>query len=219
MEKPNKYDEGTKKQGRLHEDSALKKIGGDAVNLNDIAGLGHKGYQFPTFDISSSTELTSVKSHVSMPGQISEQDINCYKTDFKKMLGHNRNGPFPMGEDVKNIASLAENGHPVPTKLQGADQTKIVEYLQHETVMRIPDDHVEKMQSIITADAKQIPENFYLPGSPTEEQLSALGNRIQGSGLSSSETAEIMQNKGDSITPEKESQPDTQYDYSSGYSI
>ena len=219
MKEPNKYDEGIKKQGRLHEDSALKKIGGDAVNLNDVAGLGHKGGQFPTFDISSSTELTSVKSHVSIPGQISEQDINSYKTDFKKMLGHNRNGPFPMGEDVKNIASLAENGHPVPTKLLGADQAKIIDYLQHETVMRIPDDHVENMQSKIIADAKQIPQNFYLPGNPTEEQLSTLGNRIQGSGLTSSETSEIMQIKGDSLTPDEQNQPEEDYEYNTGYGI
>lgn len=213
MSNTNKYESGIKKQGRLHEDAALRKIGGDAVNLNDLekskapevfenahgvivpGGFGHRGAQYPTFDLSSSTEFTSVKSHISQPGQLTEQDINLYKADFSKMLGNNRayaNGLSPLQQDAQNIVMLEKNGIPIPNELKGASQEKVVDYLQNETIMRIPDDHVEKMRETIMADARQIPEKYCLPEDPSEDQIAALGNRLQGTGLTTSETAELM---------------------------
>ncbi len=76
------------RQGRMHEDAALETVGGDAVNLDDFVsehandaasseGVRHfQGGRFPTYDITSSTELASVKAYTSGGSEPSKQDID-----------------------------------------------------------------------------------------------------------------------------------------------
>ena len=169
-----KSDGFIKRQGRLHEDLALEMLGGDTVNLNDMKIPGLIGGNYPTFDLSSSSELTSVKSHISKPGTISPEDKKAYKADFAKMLGWGERafdeGLSPIERDAKQISELPGR-IPIPTELSGASPDEIVKYMQDKTVMRIPDDHVEDVRQTLKVDIEKLPGNYFLPDNPTEEQI------------------------------------------------
>lgn len=198
MSKPNQRNGYIQQQGQMFEDTAVKTIGGDAKNLNEEAAEGKIGHQYPTFDVSSSTEIASVKSHITEPGKITDQDIAAYKSDFSKMLGWDRaydRGLSPMEQDAERIENLPDS-QPVPAELKGADRGKIVDYLEHRTVMRIPDDHVEAVRQGIKADIdKGLQGNYFLPDNPSEEQIQSVLNRVQGAGLTTTECAERMQSQ------------------------
>jgi hypothetical protein len=186
---------GIKTRGKLHEDAALKSIGGDAYNLNGKAANGMVGNQFPTYDICSSTELASVKSHLSQPGACPPADIEAYKADFSHMLGWDRayeRGLSPLEQDAERISNLSAKGFAVPAELKGAGQDQTVDYLKNNSILRIPDDHVAPVKAALDNDIRSLPENYFLPAEPSDEQVQAVLNRIQGTGLSSSETAQLM---------------------------
>ena len=181
---------GIQKQGWLHEESALKMIGGDAVNLNhhpELTGMGIRGGNYPTFDIFSSTEICSVKSHINNDGGA---NIQNYKSDFSEMLGWGKafdGGLSPLEQDAQRITECATRGIPIPNELISADPDQVVSFLQENTIMRIPTDHVEAVRSALVADAKQLPGNYFLPEDPSEAQLQSLADRIQSTGLSGAE--------------------------------
>jgi hypothetical protein len=183
------------KQGRLHEESALKFMGGDAENLNNnpkLEGMGLHAGNFPNFDIFSSNEICSVKSHLNQDGT---PNIQSYKNDFSKMLGSEKayaDGLSPIQQDAKRIAECATKGVPIPTSLVGGSQEKIVSYLQENSIMRIPSDHVEQVRAALVDNAKQLPANYFLPENPTDTHLQSLADRIQSTGLSSEETLKIL---------------------------
>ena len=184
-----------KTQGDLHEKAALKTMGGDAYNLNREAASGVVGHQYPTFDICSSTELASVKSHISQPGQCTTSDIAAYKADFNHMLGWDRayeRGLSPLEQDAERLSSLPGKGFAVPSAINGVGQEGTVNYLKNNSIMRIPDDHVTPVRQAMEQDVRALPENYFLPENPTDEQVQGVLSRIQGTGLSSIETARQM---------------------------
>jgi hypothetical protein len=177
----------------MHEDAALMKIGGDAKNLNGDAAHKMRGGQYPTFDISSSKEICSVKSHISQAGGPTQQDLAAYKTDFSHMLGWGRayeNGISPKEQDAERIAILAKQGTPIPGELKEADTEQVASYLQNKSIMRVPENHVDEVRDFLAKDVRKNPENYFLPPElePTDEQVQAIANRIQGTGLTSDET-------------------------------
>lgn len=184
-----------KTQGQLHEEAALKTIGGDAYNLNGEAASGMLGNQFPTYDICSSSELASVKSHISQPGQCTASDIAAYKSDFSHMLGWDRayeRGLSPLEQDAERVCSLTGKGFPTPSEIKSAGPEQTVNYLKKNSVMRIPDDHVQAVRQALEPDIRSLPENYFLPADPSDQQVQAVLKRVQGSGLSSTETARLM---------------------------
>lgn len=180
-----------KEQGNLHESAALKSIGGDAINLN-----GNVMENFPTFDISSSQEICSVKSHISQDGVLTDQNISSYLHDFEHMLGWDRDMAYneldgkllPIEQDAKRIAELQGRGAPIPESLSNASSDQIVDYLKHDTVMRIPQDHVSAVQDEIERKAREIPENYYLSNPPTDNEITVLRDRVKPTGLTAGET-------------------------------
>jgi hypothetical protein len=182
-----------KEQGSLHEVSAKNIIGGDAINLNDLAT------NFPTYDIASSTELASVKSHMHIGTEPTSQDINLYVHDFNHMLGWGRdyvNRLDPIQQDAKNIAEIRGRGAPIPEIIKNADQQEIGEYLKHNSVLRIPDDHVESVQKALEAKILEFPENYFLDANPTNEQIQSVLNRVKGTGLTSAQTLDQLVQDG-----------------------
>jgi len=178
-----------KEQGSLHEISAKNVIGEDAVNLNDLAK------NFPTYDISSSNEIASVKSHMHYGTELTGQDINYYIHDFNHMLGSGRayeDGLDPIQHDAKNIASIRDIGAPVPESLQGANQQEIGEYLKHNSVLRIPDDHVDPVQKALELRIQEFPQNYFLEPNPTGEQVQSVLARVKGTGLNSAQTLDQL---------------------------
>lgn len=179
-----------KEQGDLHESATLKSIGGDATNLNDVKK------NFPTFDISSSQEICSVKSHISQDGALTEQNVNSYFHDFEHMLGWGRDLTYneldgkllPIEQDAKRIADLRERGVPIPESISNASSDQIVDYLKHDTVMRIPQDHVSAVQDELERKAREIPENYYLSNPPTENEITTLRDRVKSTGMTAEET-------------------------------
>jgi len=195
MLQKNKNETGIQKQGLLHEESALKLIGGDAENLNNnpkLEGMGLHSGNYPNFDIFSSNEICSVKSHFTQDGA---PNIQSYKNDFSKMLGSGKpyhDDQSPLALDAKRISECAAKGVPVPDEIKEASQEQVVQFLKEKSVIRIPSDHVESVREALVNDAGQLPEKYFLPENPTEEQLRSLGERVQSTGLSSSETFEQM---------------------------
>jgi hypothetical protein len=208
------YDRLKKLQGVIHEVSASNIIGGDAVFLDEIAKTakqeGFKGYpggSFPTYDISSSSEITSVKSHLSGGDKITEQDIQAYLREFNEMLGHrvsNDKGIAPIQQDAKRIIYLRDLGVPVPTEINNASQQEVVDYLRHKSIMRIPDDHVEAVKQRLYEIVQKDPEKYFLPSNPTNEQIESVTERIQQSGKSSAQTIEEIKNSPQGIEPPTE---------------
>jgi hypothetical protein len=64
------------------EAAALTNIGGDAVNLDAAATKmgGFKGDNYPTYDISSSQEVASVKTHWNADGELNESALRALQT-------------------------------------------------------------------------------------------------------------------------------------------
>lgn len=183
-------------QGAIHESATLNTIGGDAINLNGDAAKGYRGGKYPTFDISSSTEICSVKSHISQDGVLTNQNVNGYIHDFEHMLGWNRDIAYneldgkllPIEQDAKRIADLQGRGIPIPESLSNASSDRIVEYLKHDTVMRIPEDHVSAVQDELERKAREIPENYYLSNPPSNSEIATLRDRVKSTGLTAEET-------------------------------
>lgn len=175
-----------KAQGDLHESAALKSIGSDAINLNNDVTRN-----FPTFDISSSKEICSVKSHISQDGVLTDQNINSYIHDFEHMIGWGRNfdgGLNPMQQDAERIVALRDQGKPIPESLSNASREEIVKYIEQNTVMRIPTNHVGPVQDALEKSAREIPENYYLSSPPTDSEIAALRDRVKPTGMDSQET-------------------------------
>jgi hypothetical protein len=195
MAQKSKSEIGIQKQGLLHEESALKLIGGDSENLNNnpkLEDMGLHAGNYPNFDIFSSNEICSVKSHFTQDGA---PNIQSYKNDFSKMLGSGKpyqDGLSPLALDAKRISECAEKDIPVPNEIKEASQEQVVQFLKEKSVMRIPSDHVESVREALVNDARQLPEKYFLPETPTEEQLKSFGERVQSTGLSSNETFEHM---------------------------
>lgn len=180
-----------KAQGDLHESAALRTIGGDAINLNGDAAQGYRGGNFPTFDISSTSEICSVKSHISKDGVLTEQNVNSYIHDFEHMIGWDRDfnsGLNPMQQDAERIAALRDQGKPIPESLSNASREEIVKYIEQDTVMRIPTDHVGPVQDELERKAREIPENYFLSNPPTDSEITALRDRVKSTGITAEET-------------------------------
>lgn len=178
-----------KEQGTLHEIAAKNTIGGDAKNLNDYKT------NYPTYDITSSTEIASVKSHMHSGTEPTDQDINAYVNDFHHMLGWGRaydNGMDPVQQDAKNIMDARDQGMPVPDGLKGTNLEETTEYLKHNSALRIPDDHVESVQNALESRIRENPENYFLDSNPTNEQVQSVLNRVKGTGLNSAQTLDQL---------------------------
>lgn len=172
-------------QGRLHEDAAAKKFGGDIVNLNDISGTD----KFRTYDLISSEGIYSVKSHISESGEMKEWVKSAYMEDFDKLNG------WTWSDSAQKDAQALNNlpkSVPLPPAFKGKSPEEQVNYLKNNSILCIPEDHVQVMRDHLRGKATEFPENYQLPENYTEEQMETLTQRIQGTGLTSSETKEML---------------------------
>lgn len=200
------YFEYIKQQGYLHEVSALKMAGEDAVLLDDVVGKDFRGHKFPTYDISSSNEIASVKSHFSSSGELSNTNVTAYMSDFDKMLGYQRayeDGLDPVQQDAIRIAHIRDQGVPVPTELHEESTEKVANYLKNKSILRIPEDHVEEVRTALESKAKESPKTYYLPTEPNEQQIKELTERVQSSGMSSEKTLQELKSNWNKNTPDK----------------
>ena len=174
------------------EGAARSSAGSEAVNL-DTAADGFKGHNYPTYDISSPTEVSSVKTHWNSAGELDDNAQRAYIRDFNRQLGWGREGRAAVDQDGLNlIRARDESGIPVPEELREADAQEASNYLYDYSIMRIPDDHVEPIRNRLREKAQQFPETYNLSSKPSPEELDALTSRIQGIGLSSSELQAII---------------------------
>lgn len=201
------------RQGRMHEDAALETIGGDAASLDDFvsehandaaSGEGARHFQggrYPTYDITSSTEIASVKAYTSGGSEPSKQDIDNYMNAFNQTRGFGgrgyARGLSPVEQDVEAIKQVQAQGAPVPQELVGKSDAEIQKYLENETVMRIPSDHVERMRQEFSAKVRDFPQDHGLPENATDAEIQAYAaKRWQSSGLSAEETQQRLQAEG-----------------------
>ncbi|QLQ04690.1 MAG: hypothetical protein HZY76_00325 [Anaerolineae bacterium] len=82
------------------EASAIATLGGEATSLDEAAeNLGMKGNNYPTYDIASSREVVSVKTHWADDGSLSDSARQAYQRDFTHMLG--------WGEEPRRLSKMA----------------------------------------------------------------------------------------------------------------
>ncbi len=173
-------------QGRLHEDSLKSRLGGDAQNINDLTSEN-----FRTYDLISSEGIWSVKSHMSGDGELTESAIKAYQANFDHMLGWNRSVDA-LEMDVKALRERLPEGTAMPTGLREGSLQEAADYLKNNSILGIPEDHVEAVRKNLIDNAREFPENYGLAEKPSEEDFKRLSNRIQGTGLNAVDTPALV---------------------------
>lgn len=174
------------------EAAARATLGGDATNLDDaVKGLGLKGDTFPTYDLTSSAGVASVKTHWGMDGSLNDSARGTYQREFRKMLGWGRE-VGALKQDGHNIITVRDSGVPVPDSLRQAAPELAGQYLRDRSLFMIPDDHVASVKADLRAKLLDLPGNYFLPPNPSEEQVMSVLDRVRGIGLSSQELQDII---------------------------
>ncbi len=170
------------------EAAARATLGGDATILDGAAeNLGMKGNNYPTYDISSSNQVASVKTHWADDGSLSDSARQAYQRDFSHMLGWGRD-VGALEQDGQNIISARDKGVPVPEGLAIATTAEqAAQYLRDNSILMVPDDHVAIVRADLRARILELPDNYFLPPNPTEEQIASLLGRVRGIGMTSQE--------------------------------
>lgn len=210
-------------QGRLHEDSLKSRLGSDAQNINDLAAEN-----FRTYDLISSEGIWSVKSHISAEGELTDSALKTYHSNFKHMLGWNR--PVDALEmDVKALRERLPEGTALPNALREGSLEEATDYLKNNSILGVPEDHVEAVRNNLIKHAHEFPETYGLPASPSEEDFLKLSNRIQGTGLNASDTPAFVKEQlkqqeierpeeiEKSETPHEDKDQEEDYRYGYGY--
>jgi hypothetical protein len=175
------------------EAAARASIGNDAVDLDKVVkdkALGFQGDNYPVYDVTSRSEVASVKTHWSSNGEL-DNAIAAYKRDFAQMLGWNRT-PDALAKDGENIIAIRDAGAPVPKGLADATVEGAAEYLRDNSCLRIPDDHVDTVRAELEQDVRSFPSNYYLPENPSDEQVKHVVERLRSIGLTSDELQEMI---------------------------
>lgn len=177
------------------EAAARFTAGNDSVDLDNITKvneLGFKGNNYPIYDISSPEEVASVKTHWNSEGYLDKNAISAYKRDFAKLYGWNRN-VNALHEDGENIIKIRNAGLSVPHELENATIEEASEYLRDNSLLRIPDDHVDQIRSELEVDIRNFPTSYSLSENPTDEQIKHVLERVKGIGLKSNELKEMVE--------------------------
>lgn len=172
-----------KKIGDISEAVGKESLGPDAINLNDLKP------NYPVYDLDSDDMLVSVKTH-DLGSE--EKNLAAYKKDFSKMQGWGRsfeNGKSPREQDIDLLRDTLKNQEEkeeIDTDdTLGSDD--VIENKVKNSVLQVPDDHVEPLKEYIREDAKILPENYDLSSNPSDEELDQLGSRFGSIGLTSEE--------------------------------
>lgn len=175
------------------EAAARSTVGNGAMDLDALSkdeALGFQGDNYPTYDLSSRSEVASVKTHWNSDGELDGRAVKAYQRDFAHMLGWGRT-PGAVEQDGENIVAARDAGLPVPRELEDADPKEAAGYLRDNSRLRIPDDHVGPVRAEMEQDIRTLPSNYYLEGDPSQEQVDGVLERVQGIGMSSRELQEI----------------------------
>ena len=181
---------------RYASEAAARTLAGeDAVDLdifikeNDVPGF--QGDNYPIYDITSRTEVASVKTHWNAAGELDASAMAAYKRDFSKMMGWGRS-PGALETDAKNILKIRGAEGPVPLALVQANETEATKYLQDNARLRVPGDHIQPIRSELEKDIRAFPGNYQLPENPSQKQVEHILNRVQSIGLTSGELQKLV---------------------------
>jgi len=178
------------------EAAARATVGVDALDLDLLSReyhLGHRGNNYPTFDLSSSTEVASIKTKWNDDGELDSITRSAYKQDFLGLYGWGRS-VHALIEDADNILAVRDTGAPVPSEFKNANQAQAADYLRNSSILRIPDDHVDTVRNDIKEDISLLPENYLLTGSPSHQDIEDIIGRIQPIGITSGELRQLIRN-------------------------
>lgn len=176
-------------QGRLHEDALLSKLGGDTQNTNDLVRDN-----FRTHDLVSSEGVWSVKSHMGTEGQMTEWAAKSYQAEFDYMLGWNR-GTGAVELDAKALRENLPKETGLPAPLKEGSLQESTDYLKNNSILGVPEDHVEAVRKNLIDHAREYPETYGLPEQPGDEEIGKLASRVQGTGLKASDTPALVNEK------------------------
>jgi len=205
-------------QGRLHEDALQAKLGGEVKNINDLITDN-----FRTYDLISSEGVWSVKSHMGADGELTEWAARAYQSDFDYMLGWNR-GSNAVEMDAKALRENFPKETALPSVLKAGSHQDACDYLKNNSILGVPEDHVEAVRSNLINHAREYPETYGLPEQPSDDEIVKLASRVQGTGLNASDTPTLVkeklqqqesENKSDheEATKEEEQEEETRYSY------
>jgi WXG100 family type VII secretion target len=186
-------------RGHAAEKSAAVIAGPDAKLLDDAAQQvgGFKGNYAPGYDISSSKEISSVKTHWSDANWnettrgLTQSSLNAYRRDFEKMLGWDYVGK--LDDQAAGMIRLRDSGVPMPDVLKNASQADVARYLRDQSVLRVPDDHIGPVREMLKHRIQEFPGNFHLPDNVSESAINDyVTRRIKGAGVSSGDLRNLL---------------------------
>ncbi len=179
------------------EAAARRTIGHGAVDLDKCARdqeLGMAGNNYPNYDVSSTSEVATVKTRWDSKGELSDAARSGYKRDFAKMNGWGRT-VGAVERDADNILAARDAGVPVPKELEDATAEQASAYLRDNACLRIPDDHVDTVRADLAEDVRNLPSNHNLPENPSQEQIDHILQRVQGIGVTSTELQGMVERR------------------------
>lgn len=170
---------------------ATLRARGPAANLNDFRT------NFDTLDLSAPEGFSSVKTRgVDQP--LSASILNKYEKDLKTLTTSPMSGtvPCPVEKAATRLDAIRAQlvGQQAwPTALRpDANIPEIVRFINQESFLKIPADHVAPLRNYIRDAATRNPDVFELSaGRDLPRQIDQLLSRIQSSGMTSNEISVI----------------------------
>lgn len=171
-------------RGRMSEAAARVTAGDEAIDLNVAAKEvgGFRGNYYPTFDISSPYEISSVKTSWNIHGELDENALNRYVRHFEIMTNKKR-----LQARANDILRLRDAGTTVPTELENANEQQTISYMRDKTLFRVPDNHQKPIQERFRQMAQD--------GLISHEQADNRCRRVRGIGMTSTELDKLLGTK------------------------
>jgi hypothetical protein len=186
---------GIPQQGAIGEAANLTlkaQAGETARDLNQLPSLGNNPINMPGVDNASSGTYTQVKTRVG------SGRVKTYLTDLRKMVTDS-DGKMSKAADAfvddRNQAAiqrLRDEGAWPKELGPGTTREQYVDFLQGRSELAVTDESVPAVRDAVRLDAQNFPENWNLPANPTTEEIDALVNRVQPSGITSTDAQDLL---------------------------
>lgn len=160
-----------------------------AADLNRMPSIG-KARNFPGLDIVFRDGFASVKV------KKGNDSTRSYAADLRSLLNHQNSARAAAALlDERNTPMLEElrQRGAWPRDLP-ADPAEVATFIRNVAQLRIPDDHVPKVQKYLRWDIQRFPENYGLPEGrmPSRAQIDNLVCRVGQCGISSTDIDRLV---------------------------
>jgi hypothetical protein len=186
---------GIPQQGAIGEAANLTlkaQAGETARDLNQLPSLGNNPINMPGVDNASSSAFTQVKTRVG------SGRVQTYVRDLQKMATDS-DGKMSKAADAfvddRNQAAIQQlrDEGAWPKELgPGTTHEQYLDFLQGRSELAVTDESVPAVRDAVRLNAQNFPENWNLPANPTTEEIDALVDRVQPSGVTATDAQGLL---------------------------